>query len=47
MVFNLFKSAEHGGRTLHGNEMIAKVITGLQIRDRIEVLEKDRQEIVA
>ena len=27
MVFKLFKSAEHGGRTLHGNEMIAKVIT--------------------
>jgi transposase-like protein len=46
-VFKLAQSAELRWRTLRGAEMIAKVITGVQFRNGVEVLRKDRQKIAA
>lgn len=46
-VFKLAHSAEQRWRTLRGAEMIAKVITGVQFRDGVEVQKKDRQKIAA
>jgi putative transposase len=47
MVFKLAKSAEGRWRALRGSELIAKVITGVQFKDGIEVNETDRQKIAA
>lgn len=45
MVFNLSKSAEQRWLKLHGAEMIAKVISGVQFKNGIEVQQAVRQEI--
>jgi len=47
MVFKLAKSAETRWRALRGSELIAKVITGIQFKDGVEVQKKDRQKIAA
>ena len=47
MVFKLVKSAEGRWRALRGTELIAKVITGVQFKNGIEVQKKDRQKIAA
>jgi putative transposase len=47
MVFKLVKSAEVRWRALRGSELIAKVITGVQFKNGIEVQKKDRQKIAA
>jgi putative transposase len=46
-VFKLAQSAELRWRTLRGAEMLGKVITGVQFRNGVEVLKKDRQKIAA
>ena len=46
-VFKLAQSAEQRWQKLHGAEMITKVITGVQFRNGVEVLKKDRQKIAA
>ncbi len=46
-VFKLAQSAEQRWQKLHGTEMIAKVITGIQFRNGVEVRKKDRQKIAA
>ena len=46
-VFKLAQSAEQRWQKLRGAEMIAKVITGVQFRNGVEVLKKDRQKIAA
>ena len=46
-VFKLTQSAEQRWQKLHGAEMIAKVITGIQFRNGVEVQKKDRQKIAA
>jgi len=46
-VFKLAQSAEQRWQKLHGAEMIAKVITGVQFRNGVEVPNKDRQKIAA
>jgi putative transposase len=47
MVFKLSKSAEQRWLKLRGAEMIAKVITGVQFKDGIEVKGSDRQRVAA
>jgi putative transposase len=47
MVFKLAKSAEQRWLKLRGAEMIAKVITGVQFKNGIEVQQTVRQEIAA
>ena len=47
MVFKLVKSAEGRWRALRGSELIAKVITGVQFKNGIEVQKKDHQKIAA
>ena len=46
-VFKLAQSAELRWQKLRGAEMIAKVITGVQFRNGVEVLKKDHQKIAA
>lgn len=46
-VFKLAQSAEQRWQKLRGAEMIAKVIIGVQFRNGVEVLKKDRQKIAA
>ena len=46
-VFKLSKSAEQRWLKLRGAEMIAKVITGIQFKDGIEVKGSDRQRVAA
>ena len=46
-VFKLAQSAEQRWQKLRGAEMIAKVITGVQFRNGVEVPKKDRQKIAA
>jgi putative transposase len=46
-VFKLSKSAEQRWLKLRGTEMIAKVITGVQFKNGIEVQKNVRQEIAA
>jgi len=46
-VFKLTQSAEQRWQKLRGAEMIAKVITGVQFRNGVEVQKKDRQKIAA
>jgi len=46
-VFKLAQSAEQRWQKLRGAEMIAKIITGVQFRNGVEVPKKDRQKIVA
>ena len=46
-VFKLAQSAQQRWRTLRGAEMVAKVITGVQFRNGVEVPKKDRQKIAA
>ena len=47
MVFKLVKSAEGRWRALRGSEMIAKVITGVQFKDGIEMRNQGRQKVAA
>lgn len=47
MVFKLAKSAETRWRALRGSELIAKVITGVQFKDGVEVQRKGHQKIAA
>ena len=47
MVFKLSKSAEQRWLKLRGAEMIAKVITGVQFKNGIEVNGSDRQRVAA
>jgi transposase-like protein len=47
MVFKLVKSAEGRWRALRGAEMIAKVITGVQFKDGIEMRNQGRQKVAA
>jgi putative transposase len=47
MVFKLSKSAEQRWLKLRGAEMIAKVITGVQFKNGIEVQQAVRQEVAA
>ena len=46
-VFKLAQSAEQRWQKLRGAEMIAKVITGVQFRNGVEVPKKDRQKVAA
>ena len=46
-VFKLAQSAEQRWQKLHGAEMFAKVITGVQFRNAVEVPNKDGQKIAA
>jgi len=46
-VFKLAQSAEQRWQKLRGVEMIAKVITGVQFRNGVEVQKKGRQKIAA
>jgi transposase-like protein len=46
-VFKLAQSAEQRWQKLHGAEMIAKVIIGVQFKNGVEVPKKDRQKIAA
>ncbi len=46
-VFKLAQSAEQRWQKLRGAEMIAKVITGVQFRNGVEVPKKNRQKIAA
>jgi putative transposase len=46
-VFKLAQSAEQRWLKLRGAELIAKVITGVQFRNGVEVPKKDRQKIAA
>jgi hypothetical protein len=46
-VFKLAKSAEQRWLQLRGAELIAKVITGVQFKNGVEVQQKARQEIAA
>ncbi|MEJ7668077.1 MAG: hypothetical protein WKH97_04945 [Casimicrobiaceae bacterium] len=46
-VFKLAKSAEQRWLKLRGAEMIAKVITGVQYKNGVEVQQNVRQEIAA
>jgi putative transposase len=46
-VFKLAQSAEQQWRTLRGAEMLGKVITGVQFKNGVEVVKKDRQKIAA
>ena len=46
-VFKLAQSAEQRWQKLRGAEIIAKVITGVQFRNGVEVQKKDRQKIAA
>ena len=46
-VFKLAQSAEQRWQKLRGAEMIAKVITGVQFRNGVEVTKKDRQKLAA
>ena len=47
MVFKLALSAQNRWRALRGSELIAKVITGIQFKDGVEVQKKDHQKIAA
>ena len=47
MIFKLANSAETRGQLLRGAELIAKVITGVQFKDGVEVQKKDHQKIAA
>jgi putative transposase len=46
-VFKLAQSAEQRWQKLRGVAMIAKIITGVQFRNGVEVQKKDRQKIAA
>ena len=46
-VFKLSKSAEQRWLKLRGAEMIAKIITGVQFKNGVEVQKKDHQKIAA
>ena len=46
-AFKLAQSAEQRRQKLRGAEMIAKVITGVQFKNGVEVPKKDRQKIAA
>jgi putative transposase len=46
-VFKLAKGAEQRWLKLRGAELIAKVITGVQFKNGIEVQQNARQEIAA
>ena len=46
-VFKLAQSAEQRWQKLRGAELIAKVVTGVQFRNGVEVPKKDRQKIAA
>ena len=46
-VFKLAQSAEQRWQKLRGAEMIAKVITGVQFKNGVEVPKKDHQKIAA
>ena len=46
-VFKLAQSAEQRWQKLRGAEIIAKVITGVQFRNGVEVPKKDRQKLAA
>ena len=43
----LLVTPEYNNSILHGAEMIAKVITGIQFKNGVEVQKKDRQKIAA
>jgi hypothetical protein len=46
MVFKLVKRAEERWRALRGLELIAKVITGVQIpKNEVEVSDQSRQKV--
>ena len=47
MVFKLVKSAETRWRALRGSELIAKVITGVQFKNGVEVPKQGRQKVAA
>ena len=47
MVFKLVKSAEARWRALRGSELIAKVITGVQFKNGIEMRNQGRQKVAA
>lgn len=47
MVFKLAKSAEGRWHALRGSELIARVITGVQFKDGVEVQETSHREIAA
>lgn len=47
MVFKLVKSAEARWRALRGSELIAKVITGVQFKNGVEVPNQSRQKVAA
>ena len=47
MVFKLVTSAETRWRALRGSELIAKVITGVQFKNGVEVPKQGRQKVAA
>ena len=47
MVFKLVKSAETRWRALRGSELIAKVVTGVQFKNGVEVPKQGRQKVAA
>ena len=47
MVFKLVKSAEGRWRALRGSELIAKVITGVQFKNGVEMPNQGRQKVAA
>jgi putative transposase len=47
MVFKLVTSAETRWRALRGSELIAKVITGVQFKNGVEVRNQSRQKVAA
>ncbi len=47
MVFKLALSAQNRWRALRGSELMAKIITGIQFKDGVEMPKKDHQKIAA
>jgi hypothetical protein len=47
MVFELVKSAQTRWRALRGSELIAKVITGVQFKNGVEVRNPSLQNVAA
>jgi hypothetical protein len=47
MVFKLVKSAEERWRALRASELIARIITGVQFKNGVEVPNQSRQKVAA
>lgn len=47
MVFKLVKSAEARWRALRGSKLLAKVITGIQFKNGVEVSNQNGQKVAA